>query len=117
MQLDAAGVSRDPLVVKAYTDDPLVNHGKMSAGFVSELFKAMEEIQARAGEISLPLLVMHGEQDSMASPKGAQFLYDKAGSTDKVLKLYPELYHEILKEPEKDQVMADLLSWLDERIG
>ena len=117
LQLDAAGVSRDPEVVKAYTEDPLVNHGKMSAGFVSGLFKGMEEIQARASEITLPLLVMHGEQDSMASPNGARFLYENVSSEDKKLLLYPELYHEILNEPEKDQVMGDLLGWMDERVG
>ena len=47
LQLDADGVSRGPSVVKAYIEDPLVNHGKMSAGFVSELFKAMNEVQQR----------------------------------------------------------------------
>ena len=117
LQLDAAGVSRDPAVVKAYTEDPLVNHGKMSAGFVRGLFQGMEEIQARAGEVTLPLLIMHGEGDSMTAPSGSQFLYDNVGSTDKQLKLYPELYHEILNEPEKDQVMADMLAWMDARIG
>ncbi|TDG15750.1 alpha/beta hydrolase [Seongchinamella unica] len=116
LQLDAAGVSRDPAVVKAYTEDPLVNHGKMSAGFVSELFKAMNEVQQRAGEIHLPLLIMHGEQDSMASPAGAQFLFETVGSADKQLKLYPQLYHEILNEPEREQVIADLLAWCDQRV-
>ena len=116
LQLDAEGVSRDPAVVKAYIEDPLVNHGKMSAGFVSELFKAMNEVQERAAEITLPLLVMHGEKDSMASPAGARFLYEAVSSADKQLKLYPELYHEILNEPERDQVIGDLLAWCEQRV-
>lgn len=116
LQLDAQGVSRDPAVVKAYIEDPLVNHGKMSAGFVWELFKAMSEAQERAAEITLPLLLMHGEQDAMASPAGARFLYDAVSSADKQLKLYPDLYHEILNEPERDQVIADLLAWCDQRV-
>ncbi|RLQ22182.1 alpha/beta fold hydrolase [Seongchinamella sediminis] len=116
LQLDATGVSRDPAVVKAYVEDPLVNHGKMSAGFVAGLFTAMNEIQQRAGEISLPLLIMHGEQDSMASPAGAEFLFDAVSSADKQLKLYPHLYHEILNEPEREQVMADLLAWCEQRL-
>jgi len=116
LQLDAAGVSRDPEVVKAYIEDPLINHGKMSASFVAELFKAMNEVQERAGEIELPLLIMHGEEDSMASPSGAQFLFDAVSSVDKQLKLYPQLYHEILNEPEREQVMADLLAWCEQRV-
>ena len=117
MQLDSAGVSRDPAVVAAYQQDPLVNHGKMSARFVAELFRGMNEIQERAGEISLPLLVMHGEGDVMTAPSGSRFLHEAVSSTDKTLKLYPELYHEIFNEPERDQVFADLLTWCDQQLA
>ncbi|MEP4145848.1 MAG: lysophospholipase [Halioglobus sp.] len=116
MQLDAAGVSRDPAVVQAYKADPLVNHGKMSARFVSELFKAMNRVQADAGNITLPLLIMHGENDSMTAPIGSRLLYESVGSADKTLKLYPELYHEIFNEPEREQVIAELLAWCDQHL-
>ncbi len=116
LQLDSSGVSRDPEVVRNYNEDPMVNHGKMSARFVSELFQAMGRVQAEAGTISLPLLVLHGDADAMTAPSGSQFLYDAVGSEDKTLKLYPGLYHEIFNEPERDQVIGDLLSWLGERL-
>lgn len=117
MQLDAAGVSRDPAVVEAYKQDPLINHGKMSARFVSELFNAMHRIQAGARTIELPLLIMHGDADAMTAPAGSQFLYDHVGSRDKTLKLYPGLYHEIFNEPEREQVIDDLLEWVEPRLG
>ena len=116
LQLDAAGVSRDPAVVEAYRQDPLINHGKMSARFVSEMFNAMIRIQAEAATIELPLLVMHGQGDAMTAPSGSQFLHDRVSSPDKTLKLYPGLYHEIFNEPERDTVIDDLLAWLDERL-
>jgi alpha-beta hydrolase superfamily lysophospholipase len=117
LQLDAGGVSRDPAVVEAYQQDPRINHGKMSARFVSELFGAMGRIQAEAASIELPLLIMHGESDVMTAPSGSQFLHDRVSSTDKALKLYPGLYHEIFNEPERDTVIDDLLGWLDTRLG
>ena len=117
MQLDPAGVSRDPAVVKAYCEDPLVNHGKMSARFVSELFAAMAEIQARAAEIELPILIMHGAADVMTAPDGSRFLYDAVSSSDKTLKLYPGLYHEIFAEPEREEIYAELTDWCDQRLG
>ncbi|MEH6586888.1 MAG: lysophospholipase [Halioglobus sp.] len=117
MQLDAAGVSRDLVVVADYKADPLVNQGKMSARFVSELFKAMNRVQTEAGNITLPLLVMHGEGDVMTAPAGSRLLFDTVGSTDKTLKMYPELYHEIFKEPEHEQVIGDLLAWCDEHVA
>lgn len=117
MQLAASGVSRDPEVVQAYCDDPLVNHGKMSARFVAELFGAMQLIQARAHELTLPLLILHGSADAMTSPAGSRFLYDAVSSADKTLELYPELYHEIFNEPERQQVYADMLQWCDKRLA
>lgn len=116
MQLDASGVSRDSAVVKAYSEDPLVNQGKMSARFVSELFAGMQQIQSRARELTLPLLIMHGSADVMTAPAGSQFLFDEASSEDKTLKLYPGLYHEIFNEPEREALYADLLGWCDERV-
>ncbi len=117
LQLDAAGVSRDPAVVEAYQQDPLVNHGKMSARFVSELFNAMGRVQAEAGKIDLPLLLLHGEADVMTAPSGSRYLHEAVSSSDKTLKLYPELYHEIFNEPERDEVIDELLAWLDTRLG
>ena len=49
-------------------------------------------------------------------PAGSRLLYEKAGSTDKTLKIYEGLYHEILNEPEKEQVMDDMLGWMDARL-
>jgi alpha-beta hydrolase superfamily lysophospholipase len=113
LQLDANGVSRDPVEVEKYVSDPLVNHDKMSARKVSELFHAMNRIQQQAGTITLPMLIMHGEADSMASAKGSHFLHEHISSADKTLKIYTDLYHEIFNEPERAQVLADALDWCD----
>lgn len=117
LQLDPNGVSRDPAVVADYVNDPLVNHGKMSARMVAELFSNMQRLQAAAPAITLPLLLLHGEADSMTAPEGSRFLYETAGSTDKTLKIYPGLFHEIFNEPERQQVFADVLSWCDQRLA
>jgi alpha-beta hydrolase superfamily lysophospholipase len=116
LQLDANGVSRDPAEVRRYLDDPLVHNGKMTARMVSELFTAMGEIRASAGSITLPLLLLHGGEDAMTSPKGSRLLYHAVSSEDRELKIYPGLYHEIFNEPEHAAVFADLLSWCEARL-
>lgn len=113
LQLDASGVSRDQAEVDKYVNDPLVNHGKMTARMVAELFRAMRQIQTNAGKITLPMLLLHGKADSMAAAEGSSFLHDHISSTDKTLKIYPQLYHEIFNEPEREQVLADVLTWCD----
>ncbi|MCG8370561.1 MAG: lysophospholipase [Proteobacteria bacterium] len=111
--LDPSGVSRDPAVVGAYVADPLVHHGKLSARLIAELGKAMRSTRAAAHVVDLPLLILHGEEDALTSPGGSAEFYEHAGSTDKTLKTYPGLHHEIFNEPEKDAVLADMTSWLE----
>ena len=117
MQLDASGVSRDPQVVIAYENDPLVFHGKVSARLVTELFAAMDRVTANAAVIRLPLLIMHGSEDMLTAVEGSQLLHEKVSSGDKQIVIYDGLYHEILNEPERKKVMADILRWLDSRIN
>lgn len=116
LKLDASQVSRDPQVVADYQADPLVHHGKVSAGLVAELFATMAQVNSRRAEITLPLLLMHGEADVMTAPAGSQAFSAGVGSADCTLRLYPGLYHEIFNEPERAQVLADLDHWLQQRL-
>jgi alpha-beta hydrolase superfamily lysophospholipase len=113
LALDAEGVSRDPAVVAAYRADPLVYSGKMSARLAAEMFDAMAAVRARAGEIGLPILLLHGEADRLTAPEGSKFLNEKVSSPDRELKLYPGLYHEIFNEPERDSVIGDVTTWIE----
>jgi alpha-beta hydrolase superfamily lysophospholipase len=116
LQLDASEVSRDAEVVRRYRDDPLVHSGKISARLVAELFSAMKDLTERRAAITLPILVLHGEADVMTPAAGSQRFVDAVGSSDKTLRLYPGLYHEIFNEPEQARVIGELCDWLDERI-
>jgi alpha-beta hydrolase superfamily lysophospholipase len=113
LQLDASGVSRDPAEVERYVNDPLNYSGKLSAREVSELFKSMNYAQQNVSAISLPMLLLHGGADVMASPEGSRFLDEHIASKDKTLQIYPGLFHEIFNEPEKEQVFGDIDTWLD----
>ncbi len=111
--LDATLVSRDPEVVKAYLADPLVHHGKLTSRLIAEMSKAMDDTVARAADVKLPLLTLHGDADKLTSPEGSSEFHANAGSDDKTLKMYPGLFHEIFNEPERDAVLADLVGWLE----
>ncbi len=113
LKLDASAVSRDPEVVRDYVRDPLVYHGGIPARTGAEMNRAMELIRQRMEALEVPLLIMHGTGDLLADPEGSRQLYDRAESGDKDLRLYEGLYHEILNEPEKAQVLADMVEWLD----
>jgi len=111
--LSAEAISRDPAVVSAYQNDPLVFTGKISAGLGAALIEAMERFPQRYGELTLPLLIMHGTDDQLASVEGSRALEAAAVNAEVTARYYDGLYHEIFNEPEQDEVLADLVSWVD----
>ncbi|TDH56752.1 alpha/beta hydrolase [Mycobacterium eburneum] len=115
-QLDSSAVSRDPQVVAAYDTDPLVHHGKVPAGVARALVLVGEAMPRRAAAVTAPLLVVHGGEDRLIPVEGSRRLVACAVSTEAQLKIYPGLYHEVFNEPERDQVLDDVVSWLDARL-
>ena len=116
IELDANGISRDPQVVEAYVNDPLVFHGKTPARLGVEILSAMMRITEEAGELRLPMIIVQGAADSLIEPSGAQMLYEKASSTDKTLKIYDGMYHEVFNEPNREIVLKDVEDWLESQL-
>ena len=115
-QLPTDAVSRDPEVVAAYNADPLVHHGKLPAGIGRALIGVGETMPQRAPAITAPLLIVHGDHDKLIPVKGSRHLMECVGSTDKELKVYPGLYHEVFNEPERAAVLDDVTSWIEARL-
>ncbi|MGH3929206.1 MAG: lysophospholipase [Pseudonocardiaceae bacterium] len=111
--LDVNQISRDPEVVRAYRTDPLVHHGKVPARTGAEILLTTEAMPARLAQLSMPLLLLHGSEDRICAPAGSTMVHDAVSSTDKTLRHYEGLYHEIFNEPEQDKVLTDLISWLE----
>lgn len=115
-QISADAVSRDPKVVADYKADPLVYRGKIPAGIGKALLVVGETMERKAPGITAPLLVVHGEDDQLVSAAGSRRLVECIGSKDVELKVYPELYHEVFNEPERDQVLDDVTHWIQARL-
>lgn len=115
-QIDPDAVSRDPAVVADYKADPLVYRGKIPAGIGKALLLVGETMPQLAGAITAPLLVVHGEQDRLVSTAGSEHLVQCVASRDVTLTVYPELYHEIFNEPERDRVLDDVIGWITARL-
>ncbi|ABK68511.1 alpha/beta hydrolase [Mycobacterium avium subsp. avium] len=115
-ELDADAVSRDPEVVAAYRNDPLVYHGKVPAGVGRALLQVGETMPQRAPALTAPLLVVHGSDDRLIPVAGSRRLVECVGSADVELKVYPGLYHEVFNEPEREQVLDDVVGWITARL-
>jgi alpha-beta hydrolase superfamily lysophospholipase len=115
VRLGSGRLSRDPQVIADFRSDPLVFHDRFPVRTGAEILQAAQAIQRRMESIELPLLILHGTGDFVTDPKGSWELYTRARSADRTLKLYQGLYHDLLHEPEWEQITDEIVAWLGER--
>ncbi|HEX4962865.1 MAG TPA: alpha/beta hydrolase [Thermoanaerobaculia bacterium] len=108
--------SRDPKVVEDMKNDPLIIHTPGPAQTLAELIRAHDELAQSFGTITLPVLIIHGTADKATKPHGSQRFFDETGSTDKTLKLYEGHFHDLLSDLGKEEVMGDIVTWINARI-
>ena len=115
-KVDAELISRDPDVVADYKSDPLVHLGAVPAGVGRALLEIGQNQGQLASKLTAPLLIVHGEDDKLVDVEGSRMLAENAAPVEVVLKVYPELYHEVFNEPEQDLVLDDVTSWIQAHI-
>jgi alpha-beta hydrolase superfamily lysophospholipase len=108
--------SRDPKVVEAMNNDPLIANERQPAETASEVLKAAARLKENMPNIRVPVFIIHGTEDKATRPEGSQYFYDNVGSEDKTLKLYEGGYHDLLNDIDKELVMADILAWVNQRV-
>ena len=113
--LDPKTLSCDPAVVQTYVSDPLV-HDRMTLGFGKIMLTAIPWTFEHAGELQLPLLIMHGTKDMLGYPRGSQEFAGLAPKDKVTLKMWDGFYHEIHNEPGKAEVFKVMTDWLAARL-
>ena len=111
--LDSSALSHDRKVIADYDNDPLV-HDLVSARWYMEFTRAGAICLQRAGELTMPLLIIHGSADAIVDPEGSRQVMEKASSQDKQLFLFDGLYHETMNElpPDREKVLNTIRSWI-----
>jgi acylglycerol lipase len=113
LKLKNEDFSRDAQVVASMNADPLIADETQPTQTVAEMVRADERLKNEFGRIQLPVLILHGTEDKATKPSGSQLFHERAGSTDKTLKLYDGHYHDLLNDVGKELVMADIQAWLE----
>lgn len=113
LALDIDAVSRDPEVVAAYRADPLNHTGKIVARTGAEILTAATAMPARLRGLTLPLLLVHGGDDSLMPVAATDLVRTHAASPDLTVRIWDGLYHEPHNEPEKAEVLSEIVTWLD----
>ena len=108
--LKTEDLSRDPKVVEAYRNDPLV-HGMISGEIFGSITDAGKEIIGRASEITLPLLLVHGRSDRITS--AAATMEVAAAAPGATLKLWDGGYHELHNDLLREDHFEFIIEWID----
>lgn len=111
--LDSKWLSHDPALVIAYDTDPLVHRGNVRVRMSSQIVHNSRDVRVRLPELKLPILILHGGDDKICPPSGSTMLNQGLGLSDKSLKLYTGMYHEVHNEVEKEMVLNDIVEWLN----
>ena len=109
-ELNTKDLSYDPETIKAYESDPLV-HDKITASLFFNAYQAGLNCLEQAGKIEVPVLVYHGEDDKIISPKGSEILASKINNS--TLKMWKKTRHEPHNDERKEEVLQFLATWLD----
>lgn len=109
-------VSRDPAALLAKYSDPLVYTGPIRVRTGHEILRISSYLMRNFKFVTVPFFVLHGTADKVTDPLASQDLYNEAASQFKDIKLYDGFLHDLLFEPEREEIGQDIISWMEKRL-
>ncbi|KAI3683922.1 hypothetical protein L1987_84437 [Smallanthus sonchifolius] len=110
-------VSRDPAALVAKYTDPLVYTGPMRIRTGHEILRISSHLTRNFKNVTVPFFVLHGTADKVTDPLASQDLYNQAASKYKHIKLYDGFLHDLLFEPEREEIGQDIIDWMEMKLS
>ncbi|WP_425448499.1 alpha/beta hydrolase [Dethiothermospora halolimnae] len=110
-------ICHDRKVVKDYEEDPLNLNDATIKFFVEFMVNGVGWLNENMPSYSCPCLILHGGDDKIVDKRASENFYKTIASNDKEIKIYDGLYHEILNEDIKDDILEDIHKWLERHIS
>lgn len=110
-------VSRDPAALLAKYSDPLVYTGPIRVRTGHEILRISTYLMRNFKSVHVPFFVLHGTADRVTDPLASQDLYNEAVSKFKDIKLYEGFLHDLLFEPEREEIARDIIDWMEKKLN
>ncbi len=110
-----SGLSQDPVIVKAYQDDPLT-HDRVSAALGTQIIDCGKWMLRQKRTYAQPVLLIHGTADRLTSHKATE-QFSRQIKGDITFVPWPNGFHELHNEPFQDQVLQTIVDWLVKKIS
>lgn len=114
-ELKVEDLSRDVAWQRASAEDPIYLHVTTPRWYFAAT-GAQERLAGRGRDVTVPLFVVAGTGDRIASMPAARAFFDTVASADKAWKDYPDFRHEVLCEVNKEQPMGDIVAWISDHL-
>jgi alpha-beta hydrolase superfamily lysophospholipase len=108
--LKSSDLTHDGTIRQAYNTDRLI-HCKVSVNTFFIIKECGEWAIQHAGELKIPLLLMHGDADQITS-YNASCEFASKSNNNLTFKTWPGLFHELHNEPGKEEIIEFVISWL-----
>jgi alpha-beta hydrolase superfamily lysophospholipase len=112
--MNAEWMSSDAQMVEETRNDPLCARVATPRWYAGHL-RAQARVMAGAASFRLPLLVLAAGADPIADPAAAEQFVERVGSADKLLRTYPALLHELLRERGREAIFEETRAWIASR--
>ncbi|KAJ3676137.1 hypothetical protein LUZ60_003549 [Juncus effusus] len=109
---------KDPVKREKIRKNKLIYQDKPRLKTALELLRTSMDLEDSLSQVKLPFFVLHGSSDTVTDPEVSRALYNQAGSSDKTIKLYPDMWHGLTAgEPDENvsSIFADIVTWLNQR--
>jgi alpha-beta hydrolase superfamily lysophospholipase len=108
-----SGMSRDVETVEAYATDPLIYRGRYKRPLLEAEVVALDRFQADIGLLTMPVLFCHGTDDPFVDHRTSLAAVETMPSHDKTIRLYEGARHELVNETNRDEVIAEIVGFVD----
>jgi len=112
MGLCKDGLSRDRGMTQQTAHDPLT-HPYVTLRWGTETLSTIDWVKRHIEQLSLPVLLTHGEADPIVAPDGTREIYQQIQNPNKSIAIYPGSYHEPHNDLDAEKVVADLVEWIE----
>jgi len=113
--IDPRTISREPAVANLYRDDPLA-HSLVTPAWGRTMLELIDLALENAPRFPVPLLLMHGSEDPIASASGSRLFAGLAPRERVTLQIWDGFRHELHTDPQKAQVFQAMIDWLDRQL-
>ncbi|CAG8566201.1 4985_t:CDS:2 [Dentiscutata heterogama] len=113
--VDAKYISRDPVEVDKYKEDPLIHNIASLSSLVDMVSGGKLVINKEYTNVTFPVYIAHGSADLITDPKASKSFIEKIKSEDKTFIEWKDRYHEMHNDYGNTEIIQSYIQWILKR--